>query len=71
MMDPEKIMDGVSKELTAALKAMAKTKKVDEKEAYSRIVKNLCDSLGLFLSLASEMMPFYDDDFEDDDGIPF
>ncbi len=71
MMDPEKIMDGVSKELTAALKAMAKTKKVDEKEAYSRIVKNLCDSLGLFLSLASEMMPFYDDDFEDDDDIPF
>ena len=31
MMDPEKIMDGVSKELTVALKAMAKTKKVDEK----------------------------------------
>ena len=40
-MDPEKIMDGLSKELNSALKAMSKTKDVDEKEAYSQIVKNL------------------------------
>ena len=69
-MDPEKIMDGLSKELNFALKAMSKTKNIDEKEVYSRIVKNLCQSLGVFLNLATEMMPFdFDDDFEED--IPF
>ena len=57
-MDPEKIMDGLAKELSAALKAMAKAKTVEEKLAYSQIVKNLCDSLGVFLELASEMMGF-------------
>jgi hypothetical protein len=68
-MDPDKIMDGLSKELNVALKAMAKAQNVNEKEAYSRIIKNLCESLGVFLKLASEMMK-YDDDSEDED-IPF
>lgn len=72
-MDPDKIMDGLSKELNSALKAMAKSKDVNEKEAYSRIVKNLCESLGVFLNLASEMM--FDSDGDDDDlekkDIPF
>jgi hypothetical protein len=55
-MDPEKIMDGLSKELGLALKAMAKAKTAEEKLAYSQIVKNLCDSLGVFLDLASQIM---------------
>ena len=61
-MEPDKIMDGISKELMAALKGMAKAKNADEKLKYSQIVKNLCDSLGMFLDLASTMMPFEDDD---------
>ena len=70
-MDPEKIMDGLTKELNVALKAMSKAKGVDEKEAYSRIVKNLCESLGVFFNLASEMMSLdFDDDSEEED-IPF
>ncbi len=70
-MDPDKIMDGLSKELNSALKAMAKAKDANEKEVYSRIVKNLCDSLGVFLNLASEMMSFDSDyDLEKED-IPF
>ena len=69
MMDPDKIMDGLSKELNSALKAMAKAKDANEKEVYSRIVRNLCDSLGVFLNLASEMMSF-DSDLEKED-IPF
>ena len=69
-MDPEKIMDGLVKELNSALKGMAKAKDVNEKEAYSRIVKNLSESLGVFFNLASEMMSFdSDDDLEE--GIPF
>ena len=70
-MDPEKIMDGLSKELNIALKAMSKAKNANEKEVYSRIVKNLCESLGVFLDLVSEMMPFdFDDDLKKED-IPF
>ena len=57
-MDPEKIMDGLAKELSLALKAMAKAKTVEEKLTHSQIVKNLSDSLGVFLGLASEMMEF-------------
>ena len=70
-MDPEKIMGGLSQELNSALKAMSKAKDVNEKEVHSRIVKNLCESLGVFLNLASEMMSLdLDDDLEKGD-IPF
>ena len=57
-MNPEKIMEGLSKELEAALKAMASAKTVADKVAYSQIVKNLCDSLGVFLSLANDMIGY-------------
>jgi len=70
-MDPEKIMEGLSKELNSALKAMAKAKNVNEKEAYSRIVKNLCDSLGVFFDMASEMMSYDSDDDSEEEDIPF
>jgi DNA-binding Xre family transcriptional regulator len=62
IMEPDTIMDDLAKELNIALKAMAKAKDVNEKEIHSRIVKNLCESMGVFLNLASEMMPFEDDD---------
>ena len=70
-MDPDKTMDGLSKELNSALKAMSKAKDVNEKEVYSRIVKNLCESLGVFLNLASEMMSLEIDDDLEKEGIPF
>jgi len=63
-MEPEKIMDGMSNELFAAIKAMAKAKTVEEKVAYSQVVKNLSEAMGVFLSLADDMMDDYD--FEDD-----
>lgn len=66
-MDPEKIMAGISKEIEAALEAMEKAKTPEEKLTHSETVKNLCESLGVFLSLASEIMP-YDDN---GDPIPF
>jgi hypothetical protein len=73
-MDPDQLMEGLSKEINSALKAMAKTKDTTEKETYSRIIKNLCESQGVFLKLASDMMSIdYDDYGEDTDGrkIPF
>ena len=70
-MDPEKIMDSLSKELMLALKTMSKAKDINEKEIHSRIVKNLCESLGVFFDLASEIMPYEFDDDSDEDGLPF
>ncbi len=61
-MDPEKIMNGLFKELNVALKDMSKSKTVEEKLAHSQVVKNLCESIGVFLDLASDIMPF--DDFD-------
>ena len=63
-MDPEKLMDSLSKELSVSLKAMAQAKTPEEKVQYSQVVKNLCDSLGVFLNLATEMMGY---DADDDD----
>jgi hypothetical protein len=61
-MDPEKIMEGISKELLSTLKAMSSAKDVKEKVAYSEIVNNLCNSLGVFLDVASSMMDFEEDE---------
>jgi len=55
-MEPQEIMDGISSELGDALKAMAKAKSLDEKLAYSKVVKNLSESLGVFIDLATGMM---------------
>jgi hypothetical protein len=66
-MDPDKIMNGISKEIYTALKEMEKAKTSEEKLTHSKTVKNLCESLGVFLNLISDMN-LYDDD---DEAIPF
>ncbi len=55
-MDPERIMDGLLKELNNNIKAISKAESIEEKIQYSEIINNLCQSLGVFLNLASEMM---------------
>jgi len=42
--------------LTEALQMMRKAKTAEEKLAYSQVVKNLSESLGIFLRLVSDMM---------------
>ena len=68
-MDPEMI-NGLSKQVLSALKAMEKSKNVDEKLKYSEVVKNLCESMGVFLNLITEMgrmnEGYDDEDFEDE-----
>ena len=66
-MNPDKIMTDISKEIAVTLKAMGKAKTPEEKRTHSETVKNLCESLGVFLNLMSDMM-LYDDD---DGPIPF
>lgn len=70
-MDPDKIITGLTNELSAELKTMSKTKDIDAKEAHSRIIKNLCQSLGVFFDLMSEMMPYEPDDDLNNEDIPF
>ncbi len=66
IMEPEKLMDELSQEISATLKAMSKAKTAEEKIQYSEVVKNLSDSLGVFLGLISDMLMDYDlDDFEE------
>jgi hypothetical protein len=64
-METEMLMDGLSNEINAALRAMAKAKTVEEKMAYSQIIKNLCESLDVFLNLATNIMNYDTDDFDD------
>ena len=65
-MDPEKIMDDLSRELADTLKLMKKARTAEEKLAYSQVVKNLSESLGVFLNLISGIMGM---DFDDDDAM--
>lgn len=65
-MNPEIIIDNLMKELDVALKAMSKAKTVEEKAVHSQIVKNLSESLGVFLNLASNMMENGFDDFAEE-----
>ncbi|MEA3332319.1 MAG: hypothetical protein U9Q58_01815, partial [Pseudomonadota bacterium] len=69
-MDPEKIMTGIEKEIVATLKSMGKAKTPQDKLVHSESVKNLCDSLGVFLNILSDMA-LYDDYDDDDESIPF
>ena len=72
-MDPENMMNGISIEIMTSIKAMAKAKTPEEKLTYSKTIKNLCESLGVFLNLMGEMDLYDDDDYaEDENGsIPF
>jgi hypothetical protein len=65
-MNPETIIDNLMKELDVALKAMSKAKTVEEKVVHSQIVKNLSESLGVFLNLARNLMENDIDDFDEE-----
>ena len=71
-MDPEKMMTGISNEVLTSLKNIGKAKTPEEKLTHSKTIKNLCESLEVFLNLMSDMDLYDDDDHDDDDGpIPF
>ena len=56
LVNPEIMMENLMKELDVALKAMSKAKTTEEKVNHSQIVRNLSESLGIFLNLANNMM---------------
>ncbi|VEN73869.1 conserved hypothetical protein [Candidatus Desulfarcum epimagneticum] len=65
LVDMDKTMDRMAKELDNVLKSMSKAKTMEEKELYSRTVKNLSESLGVFFKIAEDVMSLdlLDDDF--------
>lgn len=63
-MEPEKLMESISDELTSTLKALAKAQTVEEKVQLSIVVKNLSESFGIFIKMVTDMMPF--EEYEDD-----
>ena len=67
----EKIMDDISSEIEKALKALKKAKTPEERLIYSKVVKNLCQSLGGFLNLAKEMMASYLEEGPEGEAGPF
>jgi hypothetical protein len=64
-MEPERLMDDISKELSNSLKMLAKAKTVEEKLQYSEVVKNLSESLGVFLNVIADMASYDFDDLEE------
>ena len=66
-MDPEKMMAGISNEILISIKDMGKAKTPEEKLTHSKTIKNLCESLGVFLKLMGDM-DLYDDEDDYGDG---
>jgi len=64
-MATEEIMESMSTQLTEALKSLARAQTVEEKVAYSQIVKNLSEAMGIFLNIAADGM-MEDYDFDED-----
>ncbi|MCD4707371.1 MAG: hypothetical protein K8S62_06510 [Candidatus Sabulitectum sp.] len=72
-MDPIKIVDELSSQILATLKVMSKAKTPEERLTCSKTVKNLSDSISVFFELIQGISSFdgYDEDDEDEEGIPF
>ena len=71
-MDPEKMLNGISNEILTSLKNMSKAKTLEERLTHSKTIKNLCESLGVFLNLMSDMDLYDSEDYGDEDGpVPF
>jgi hypothetical protein len=67
-MEPDQVIERMLEELKSTLDAFGKAKTLEEKEGYSRIVKNLSEAVGVFFSAASEMMNEFEDYDEDENA---
>ncbi len=68
-MELERIIVDISEELKNSLRSLAEAKSVEEKVAYSEVIRNMSESLGVFFGLASEMMSM-DLELEDEEDTP-
>ena len=71
MIDFNDVLDPMLAEVKRVLIEMKKTKDLEQRKTQSEIVKNLCESLGVFFDTMVDAMPedmpdFMEDDDEDD-----
>ena len=69
-MKPDKIMDGISKQIMTSLMDMGNANTTDEKLKHSKIINNLCNSLDVFFGFMNDISA-YDYDGEEGNDIPF
>ncbi len=67
-MDPEALMNSLSEELEKSIEDMRQARTVEERLRHSEIVKNLSESMGVFLKLISDVMSADFEDFDSDYG---
>ena len=65
-MDPEQLMNALSLELHASIRDMDGEADLDRRLKQSEIVKNLSESMGVFLKLISDVMSADFDGFDED-----
>ncbi len=65
-MDPEQLMNALGNELKTSIRDMAGEEDLDRRVKQSEIVKNLSESMGVFLRLISDVMSADFDGFEED-----
>jgi hypothetical protein len=57
MNDPAELIDPILEQAKRALDEMSATKDLDQRKLQSEIVKNLCDSAGVFFDMMTGVMP--------------
>ena len=67
--DLEETLNNLFKAILDNINAMSKAKRVEEKVQYSQVVKNLSDSVGVFLNFATEVMSWDLDEINEIDEI--
>ena len=70
MIDPDNVLDPMLAEVTRLLVEMKKTKDLEKRKLQSEIIKNLCESLGVFFdtmtnAMAENMADLLEDEDED------
>ena len=65
-MDPEQLMNALGDELDASIRDMHGENDIEERVKHSEIVRNLSESMGVFLRLISDVMSADFDSFEED-----
>ena len=65
IVDPTKIMDGLSNEIANSVDAIEKAQSAEEKLMHSEIIKNLSESFNIFFNIVNDMA-LYSGDEEDE-----
>ncbi len=69
-MDPEQLMNALGNELGKSIQELQREDDLDKRIKKSQIIKNLSESMGVFLRLISDVMSAdfdgFDEDYDDD-----